>query len=155
MVARRAHNPEVVWFKSHLRNQTQRTPSWVSFAFVCGGCRRGLHAIATSNSRFGQAEKAIAERSKGGREPAVTACRVAKLWLPSPTSAAKNERHHMVPFTFACRDVAVNHMQSPRHKILGTATEPCGFPFLVLLSLLSLLIVPAKFHHLRVRIVVF
>ena len=31
LVARRAHNPEVVWFKSHPRNHVKKTPIRVSF----------------------------------------------------------------------------------------------------------------------------
>ena len=33
MVARRAHNPEVVRFKSHLRNQKENQPNRVGFSF--------------------------------------------------------------------------------------------------------------------------
>ena len=34
LVARRAHNPEAVWFKSHLRNQTKQSTVRKGGAFV-------------------------------------------------------------------------------------------------------------------------
>ncbi len=36
LVARRAHNPEAVRFKSHLRNQKQTDALWRPFVFCCG-----------------------------------------------------------------------------------------------------------------------
>ena len=42
MVARRAHNPEAVWFKSHLRNQKENQPFGLVFFLLRRGFWGGL-----------------------------------------------------------------------------------------------------------------
>ena len=77
LVARRAHNPKVMRFKSHLRNQIKRQSIRTAFlfAFGCGSVLHDLRVMdrrawlvgrarhKTVNNRFAEAMSRVASRS--------------------------------------------------------------------------------------------
>ena len=74
MVARRAHNPEVVRFKSHPRNQKERHSLRVSFVFVGGGIERERRPPWAEKVACGKflASRARACDSRASPTPATT-----------------------------------------------------------------------------------
>ena len=113
MVARRAHNPEVVRFKSHLRNQKENHPSgWFFFLRFGLGFEHSLPPPTKSVGGSGIGARALAERDEAratrekirsiGWAPPRTHPRrlYFRVGLSNPTSATKKRFHSRSGFDY-------------------------------------------------------
>ena len=82
MVARRAHNPEVVWFKSHLRNQKRTASAWMLFFFA--------YEVQTPNHLRAAPAGRMGSRAPNKRPR--THFRAIR-WLQVPLPQPKKEQH--------------------------------------------------------------
>ena len=101
MVARRAHNPEVVRFKSHLRNQKEKHPLRVLFFLVLKCDLNPAHIRVTGGSGHGvrpppgagggSATREKIRRAGGGVTPRPARLYIFDRAMKNPTSATKEK----------------------------------------------------------------
>ena len=110
MVARRAHNPEVVWFKSHLRNQKRTASAWMLFFFAYE-VQTPNHLRAAPAGRMGSRRTKQTTPHTFPRDPVVT----------SPTSATKKgTASAWMLFLFAYEVQTPNHLRAAPAGRMGS-----------------------------------